>query len=180
MQTAGIFLLPNGTFFVELAVFLVLIYLIGKYILPPLNRAMEARQAHIRTALEAADAARADAAAADDERRSALEDGRRQAREIVAQANRTAEQVRTEAQARGQAEYDRILSQADADVALARQRAVEEAAGRMGEIVLETVERVIGREVDLDTHRDLIDQAVAALTADAGADGATAGAGSRP
>jgi F-type H+-transporting ATPase subunit b len=180
MQAAGIFLLPNGTFFVELAVFLVLIFLIGKYILPPLNRAMEARQGHIRTALEAADAARADAAAADDERRAALEEGRHQAREIVAQANRTAEQVRTEAQVRAQAEYDRILSQAEADVALARRRAVEEAAVRMGEIVLETVELIIGREVDLDTHRDLIDQAVAALNADAGAGGATAGARSRP
>jgi F-type H+-transporting ATPase subunit b len=178
METASIFLLPNGTFFVELAIFLFIIFMIGKYILPPLNRAMEERQAHIRSSLDAADAARADAAAADDERRAALEDGRRQAREIVAQANRTAEQVRSEAHERGQAEYDRILSNAEAEVALARQRAVEEAAGRMGEIVLDVVERVIGREVDLSTHRDLIDEAVSALNADAG--GATTGAGARP
>ncbi len=180
MQTAAIFLLPDGTFFVELAVFLVIIYLIGKYILPPLNRAMEQRQEHIRAALEAADAARADAEAADDERRAAVEEARRHAREIIAQANKTAEQVRTEAQGRGQAEFDRIVNQAGAEVALARQRAVEASAARMGEIVLETVERIIGREVDAATHRDLIDQAVAALTADAGADGETAGAGARP
>jgi F-type H+-transporting ATPase subunit b len=177
--TSSIFLLPNGTFFVELAVFLLIIFLIGKYILPPLNKAMEARQEHIRTSLEAADAARADAAAADDERRAALDEGRKQAREIVAQANRTAETVRSEAQARGQLEYDRILANAETEVALARRRAVEEAAGRMGELVLDVVERVIGREVDASTHRDLIDEAVAALNADA--DGAsTAGAGSRP
>jgi F-type H+-transporting ATPase subunit b len=180
MQTAAIFLLPNGTFFVELAVFLILIFLIGKYILPPLNRAMEQRQAHIRASLEAADAARADAAAADDERRGALEEARHTAREIIAAANKTAEQVRSDAQGRGQAEFDRIVAAAGVEVALARQRAVEESAARMGEIVLETVERIIGREVDSATHRDLIDQAVAALTADAGADGATAGAGSRP
>jgi F-type H+-transporting ATPase subunit b len=169
MQTAAIFLLPNGTFFVELAIFLTLVWLITRYIVPPLNNAMERRQEHIRTALEAADAARADAAAADDERRHALEEARQQAREIVATANRTAESVRSESQARGQAEYDRIVAAADAEVALARQRAVEEAANRMGEIVLDTVERVIGREVDAATHRDLIDQAVAALTAEAGA-----------
>jgi F-type H+-transporting ATPase subunit b len=178
--TGSIFLLPNGTFFVELAIFLVIVWLITKYILPPINKAMEARQAHIRASLEAAEAARTDAAAADEERRAALEEGRRQAREIIAQANRTSEQVRSEAQERGQAEYDRILAHAQAEVGLARQRAVQEASGRLGEIVLETVERVIGREVDLATHRDLIDQAVAALTADAGADGETAGAGSRP
>ena len=72
--TSSIFLLPNGTFFVELAVFIALIWLIGKYALPPINKAMEARQEQIRSSLEAADAARADAAAADDERRVALDE----------------------------------------------------------------------------------------------------------
>jgi F-type H+-transporting ATPase subunit b len=177
--TTEIFLLPNGTFFVELAVFLLIIFLLGKYILPPLNKAMTARQEHIRASLEAADAARADAAAADDERRAELDEARKRAREIVAQANRTADQVREDAQARAQVEYDRILANAETDIALARRRAVEQASERMGELVLDVVERVIGREVDASIHRDLIDEAVNALNADV--DGtATAGAGSRP
>jgi F-type H+-transporting ATPase subunit b len=178
MQTAGIFLLPNATFFVELVIFLVILFLITKYILPPLNRAMEARQEQIRTALESADQARADAAAADDERRHALEEARQQAREIVAQANRTAEQVRTDAQGRGQAEYERIVSSAEAEVALARQRAVDEAASRMGEMVLDVVERIIGREVNAEAHRDLIDEAIGALGADQGS--GTAAEAARP
>src|SRR5271169_4880626 len=113
MTTAGIFLLPNGTFFVELAVFLVILFILAKWILP--------------------------------------------------QANRTADQVVAESQGRGQAEYERIVSSAEAEVALARQRAVDEAAARLGELVLEVVERIIGREVDLDAHRDLIDEAIAAV-----------------
>ena len=130
---------------------------------------MEERQEKIRASLEAADQARADAEAADDERRAVLEEARQQAREIVATANRTAEQVRTDAQARGPGEYDRIVGNADVEIALARQRAVEEAASRMGEIVMEVVERVIGREVNAEAHRDLIDEAVAALRADTAA-----------
>jgi F-type H+-transporting ATPase subunit b len=172
--TSSIFLLPNGTFFVELAVVLIIVGALAKYVLPPLNAAMEARQEHIRSSLEAADAARADAAAADDERHAALDEARKQAREIVAQANRTAEQVRAEMGGKGQVEYDRILANAQNEVELARRRAVEEAAGRMGELVLDVVERIIGREVDEATHRDLIDEAVAALNA---TDGATAGSG---
>ena len=97
MTTAGIFLLPNGTFFIELAVSIILILAIYKWVLPPLNKAMEERQEKIRTSLEAADQARADAEAADDERRAVLEQARQQAREIVATANRTAEQVRSDA-----------------------------------------------------------------------------------
>jgi F-type H+-transporting ATPase subunit b len=177
MTTAGIFLLPNGTFFIELIVSIILILAIYKWVLPPINKAMEDRQEKIRVSLEAADQARVDAEAADDERRSVLEQARQQAREIVSTANRTAEQVRTDAQARGQSEYERIVGNADVEIALARQRAVEEAAARMGEVVMEVVERVIGREVNLEVHRDLIDEAVTALRDEP--DGASAGAGTR-
>jgi len=166
MTTAGIFLLPNGTFFIELIVSLLLIFAIYKWVLPPINKAMEERQEKIRDSLEAADRARADAEAADDERRTVLEEARHQAREIVATANRTAEQVRVDAQSKGQGEYERILANAEAEVALARQRAVEEAASRLGEIVMDVVERVIGREVTAEAHHDLIDEAVEALRTD--------------
>ena len=177
MTIASIFLLPNGTFFIELIVSIILILLIYKYVIPPINKAMEERQEKIRSSLEAADQARADAEAADDQRRAVLDEARHQAREIVATANRTADQVRTDAQARGQSEYDRIVGNADVEIGLARQRAVEEAASRMGEIVMEVVERVIGRELNADAHRDLIEEAVAALRADtSGGTAASAGA----
>ena len=42
------FLVPNGTFFVELAAFLLLFYLLARFIIPPINRAMTARQDAIR------------------------------------------------------------------------------------------------------------------------------------
>ncbi|MGO9855447.1 MAG: F0F1 ATP synthase subunit B [Acidimicrobiales bacterium] len=177
MTTAGIFLLPNGTFFIELAVSIILILAIYKWVLPPLNRAMEERQAKIRDSLDAADKARTDAEAADDERRAVLEEARHQAREIVAQANRTAERVRLDAQARGESDYERIVGSAEMEIDLARQRAIDEAAARMGEIVMDVVERVIGREVNYEAHRDLIDEAVAALQADtSGGTAANAGA----
>ena len=97
----------------------------------------------------------------------------------MAQANRTAEQVRVDAQARGQGEYERIVGRAEVEVALARQRAVEEASNRLGEIVMDVVERVIGREVSAEAHRDLIEEAVTALHVETS--GSTvAGSGARP
>jgi F-type H+-transporting ATPase subunit b len=167
MFTGSIFLLPNGTFFVELLVVLVILYLVTKYILPPLNRAMEARQNKIRTSLEAADAARAEAAAADDERAKVLTKAREQARDIVAGAQATADQVKAESGARGQAEFDRIVAAAHVEVEAARQRAVDEASARIGEIVFDLVSKVVGREVDQSTHQDLVAEAVAALNAEA-------------
>jgi F-type H+-transporting ATPase subunit b len=171
-MTAGIFILPNATFIFQLIIFLVLIYVVGRKILPSINAAMAQRQERIRASLDAADQARADAVAADDERRAVLEEARHSAREVVAQANRSAEEVRVDAQARGQAEFERIVGGAEAEVALARQRAVEEAAGRVGEITMDVVERVIGRPVNAEAHRDLIAEAVSALRSDATSSGA--------
>jgi F-type H+-transporting ATPase subunit b len=171
------FLIPNSTFIVELVAFLIVLFVISKYVLPPLKKALDDRATLIGQQMAAADEAKADASAADEDRKAALEDARHQAREIVAQANRTAEQVRTDAQANGQSEYERIVANAETEVGLARQRAIDEAANKMGEIVMDVVERVIGREVNADAHRDLIDEAVAALRADAdGSAAASSGA----
>ncbi len=167
MIGVSIFLLPNGTFFVELLVFVAILLVMAKFVLPPLNKAMEGRQAKIRASLDAADQARAEAAAADDERAKVLTQARDQAREIVAAAQSLAEQVKSEAGGRGQAEFERIVESAHDEVAMARQRAIEEASARVGEIVFELVNKIVGREVDQSTHDDLIREAVAALTAEA-------------
>ena len=167
MFAQSIFLLPNGTFFVELLVVVAILFIVTKYILPPLNKAMESRQATIRASLEAAETARAEAASAGDERAAALAQARDQAREIVAAAQALADQVKAEAGGRGQAEYERIVASADGEIDTARQRAIDEASARIGEIVFDLVTKIVGREVDQSTHQDLINEAVAALNAEA-------------
>jgi F-type H+-transporting ATPase subunit b len=165
-MTGSIFLLPNGTFFVELLVVAIILFLVTKYILPPLNKAMTDRQEKIRGSLEAADQARADAAAAEDERQKVLAAARDQSREIVAAAQATADQVKAEAAGRGQAEYDRIVANAQSEVDAIRQRAIDEASARIGEIVFDLVAKVVGREVDQTAHQDLVREAIAALNAE--------------
>ncbi len=167
MIATSVFLLPNDTFIVELVAVVVILFLMTKYILPPLNKAMEARQEKIRVSLEAADAAKAEAAAAGDERQQLLVAARDQAREIVAAAQATSDQVKAESVGRGQVEYDRLVAAANADVDTARQRAIDEASARIGEVVFELVNQIVGREVDESSHQDLVREAVAALNVEA-------------
>jgi len=167
MISASIFLLPNGTFFIELVTLVVILLLMTKYILPPLNKVLESRQEKIRESLAAADAAKAEAAAAGDERQKLLTAARDQAREIVAAAQATSDQVKAESASRGQSEYDRIIANANAEVDTARQRAIDEASARIGAVVFELVNQIVGREVDENSHQDLVREAVAALNVEA-------------
>ena len=175
-QTSN-FLVPNGTFIFELIAFLIVLGVIGWKVLPPLNRMLAQRQDQIRGELEAADQAKTDAEQADAERRRELEAARQKARETVSQANHTADQVLASGQAQAQAEYERIVHSADAEVALARQAAVEQITARVGEIVIAAAERVIGREIQAADHQELINEAIAAVSAEAADTGAATGSG---
>lgn len=171
------FLVPDGTFIAELIAFLIILGIIAKWILPPLNKAMKDRQEEIRSSLEAADAAKVEADQTLGERQGILDEARQQAREIVAQANRTADQSKSDGQVRGQQEYERLVASADAEIALARQRALDEITSRVGALVLSVARQVIEREIDAQRHRALIDEAVAALRSESGSAG-SASAGS--
>jgi F-type H+-transporting ATPase subunit b len=159
----SIFLVPNGTLIIEIVAFLIVLFVIGRYVLPVLNKALEERQEEIRSSLEAADAARAEADETRSQRQGILDEARQQARDIVAQAGRSAERVAAQAEERGQQEYDRLVNSAMAEISLARQRAVDEVSAQLGVLVLSVARQVIGREIDAAGHRALIDEAVAAL-----------------
>jgi F-type H+-transporting ATPase subunit b len=162
---ASNFLVPNATLIVEAIAFLIVLFVIGRYVLPFVSKMLEERQQQIEESLSAAELARAEADETRAQRQTILAEAREQAREIVASANTTAERVRAEADERAQHEYDRVVSSAQADIALARQRAVDEVSAGIGELVVSVSRQVIGREIDAASHRDLIDEAVAALQA---------------
>jgi F-type H+-transporting ATPase subunit b len=161
-------LIPNATLIVEVIAFLVVLGFLAKYVLPILNKALEERQEQIATALDAAEKARADAAEAGHQRQETLDEARRQAQEIVAAANKAAERVKAQAEERGRLEYERLVARAEAEIAGARQRAVEEVSTKVGALVISVARQVIGREIDESTHRTLIEEAVSALRASVG------------
>jgi F-type H+-transporting ATPase subunit b len=160
---ASNFLVPNATLIVEVVAFLILLFIVARYILPPVNRMLTERQQQITESLQAAESARTEADETRSQRQAILSEAREQAREIVANASSTAERTRAEAEERAQREYDRLVAGAQADIALARQRAVDEVSAGIGALVVSVARQVIGREVDAASHRDLIDEAVAAL-----------------
>src|SRR6202163_3895230 len=168
MIASNNFLIPNATLIVEVVAFLIVLGVIGRYVLPVLNKTLEERQEQIRTPLEAAEKARIEAAEASAQRQETLDEARRQAREIVAQANKAAERISAQAEERGRQEYDRLVSRAEAEIAAARQRAVDEVSSKVGALVISVARQVIGREIDASSHRALIDEAVAALRGSVG------------
>jgi F-type H+-transporting ATPase subunit b len=168
----GDFLIPNGTFVVELVMFLIVLGVIAIWILPPLQNVTEARRTRIRTVLQRAEEARSEARSALAERDAILAEARGQARSIVDSASQGAEASVEQARKTGQEEYARLVEEARREIAAECQGAREELIGRLDALVVAAAERILEGEVDVARHRDLIDEAVAAATGDSTSGGA--------
>jgi len=158
-------LVPNGTFIVEVVCFLVILGLLARYVLPPINRVMGERQAQIRSALEEAERGRQLYRQAQAEYEQTLAEARREARAIVEQAGKLAEQMSQEARQRAAREHDAMLLRAQTEIERSAQRAADELRRRMVELMMEATSRVLERQLPEDVQRSLVEEATAALEA---------------
>jgi F-type H+-transporting ATPase subunit b len=167
----GNFLIPNGTFVVELVIFLVVLGVVAKWILPPLQKVAETRRVRISSALQNAEERRAESQSLLAERDRVLTEARAQARAIIDHANQSADLALEHGRRRGQEEYERLVGASRDEIADEGRRAREELVGRLDALVVAAAERVLGSRVDPDRHRALIDEAIAtATTTSAGGD----------
>jgi F-type H+-transporting ATPase subunit b len=157
---SSIFLLPNGTFFVELILFILMIGFIAKVVLPPLQKAMDDRAQTIRSAQQASDEGQVEAEQLVAQRRAILERARATARSALETAAAEADRLYEDGRARGTAEHDRLLADAQPGFEAERRAVEEELLERMGGLVVQAAGRVLGEQIDASKHREIIAGAV--------------------
>ena len=134
-----------------------------KYIWPPITIAIEARQKEIADGLAAAERGQSDLAQAKTEAEKIIAGAHDQARGIVDQANARAGGILEAAKAEGEAEKQRQLQGARAEIDVEINRARDELRGQVAAIAVAGAERILTREIDASAHRELLDQLAAEL-----------------
>jgi F-type H+-transporting ATPase subunit b len=142
------FLVPNGTFWVELIAFAIMFYLLAKFIVPPINRAMTRRQDAIRQQFADLDQARDDAKSAENEFRAQIADARREAARIREEAREQGAAIVAEMRDQAQAEANRIVEHAHAQLEADRQQAVTSLRSEVGTLATELASRIVGEALD--------------------------------
>jgi F-type H+-transporting ATPase subunit b len=100
------FLLPGATTLVEAAVFLVVLFVVSRWVLPRIQAAVEQRRRLVEDALAEAAAARAAAEDRQQEADDALRHARLQARDIIDLAYERHDFLVEEGKRKGREEYD--------------------------------------------------------------------------
>jgi F-type H+-transporting ATPase subunit b len=148
----------NATMFVQSIVFLILAWVVAKFVWPPVMGALDARATKIAEGLAAADQGKQAMAAAEKRVQVELASARDEGAKRIADAEKRAQMVADEIKANAQAEADRIIAQARAEAEQQMSKAREELRAQVATLAVAGAEQILKREVNAAAHADLLNQ----------------------
>ena len=153
----------NATLIGELIAFTVFVLFCMKYVWPPLNGAIEARQKKIEDGLAATDKAEQELEVARKQAAEQLKEAKAQAADIVEQAKKRAALIVDEENTRGQQEREKIIAQGHSEIESERSRVSEELRKQVATLSVVGAERILEREINQAAHSDIVEKLVAEL-----------------
>ena len=153
----------NATLFGQIIAMIVFVWFCMKYIWPVIIGAIEQRQTDIANGLAAAEKGQSSLATAKVEVDKIIAAARDQARGIIDQANSRATGIVEQGKADGETARKAQVEAGRAEIAVELNRAREELRGQVARIAVAGAEKVLGREIDANAHRDLLGKLAAEL-----------------
>ncbi|MGH2488936.1 MAG: F0F1 ATP synthase subunit B [Candidatus Limnocylindria bacterium] len=141
--------------------FLLLLYLLNRFLFKRVLRLLDERQTKISQGLEDAEAAARDRELARAEREAALGEARREAEAMVQRAAKTAEATSAEILAQAKASAEQVTERAREEITAEKERALAEIRGEVADLALEAAGKLIGSEMDAPKQRKLVEQFLA-------------------
>ena len=154
--------------------FVVFLALLWTFALKPIAKILSDRKERIEEGLRDAEQARKDRESAETERLAALQDARREANEILARAQKLADESRERDLAATREELERIRTRASADIESEKQRAIADVRAEVADLALRAAGKVVGETMSDDRQRRLVDEFIREA-ATSGPDGGRAG-----
>lgn len=163
-EEAPNFLLPNATFLVELGIFALLVVILAKWVIPPINKAMTERQDLIKAQFEEAAKAKAEAQASQDAHKAELADARAEASRIREEAREQGAQIIAQQREQAQVEADRVTANAHAQIEVERAQTLAQLKTEVGGIATALAGKIVGESLDDDARqKSVVDRFIADL-----------------
>jgi F-type H+-transporting ATPase subunit b len=152
-------LYPHAAELIAGAVAFAIIYVfMAKFVLPRMNALLEERRQKIQGEMERAEATRVEADTLLTDYRTQLAGAREESNRIIEEARRTADQLRTDLQAKAEQESQGIVARAQEEIRAERDRVFQELRSQVGEIAVQLAGKVVGQSLDKAAHERLIDE----------------------
>jgi F-type H+-transporting ATPase subunit b len=138
--------------------FVIILFLLNKLAVGPVTRILAERRARIEQGIKDAEQARTDREQAEQERLNALQEARREANEILARAQRVAQESREQDMAATRAELDRMRERATSEIEAEKQRALIDLRTEVVDLALAAAGKVVGETMTGERQRRLVEE----------------------
>lgn len=145
---------------VSIVNFLVILFLLRRYLWGPILTVLANRAEKIREGLAMAEAAKAERERMKAEVEKLLGDARRDAQAIGERMTKAAEAAAAEIRSQAKTEADRIRERGREDAKQLHDQALAQLRSELAGMVVLAASRVLGREVKAEQHRALIEQSL--------------------
>jgi F-type H+-transporting ATPase subunit b len=143
--------------------FVIVFLALAKFGYPAIKKGMEDRSNRIRDSLDEAERAKNEATGILDEYQRQLADARSEANRIIEEARQTADQLRRDLVSRAEQEAQEMRQRTQEDIAAAQQRAMADLQSQVRDLTIDLAEKVVGKQLDRETNRALVDGYIAEL-----------------
>jgi F-type H+-transporting ATPase subunit b len=150
----------NLTLVGQMISFFIFVLFCMKYVWPPIMGALRERQAKIAESLAAAEQGEQRREEAEAEIAKLLQDAKAQAAEIVAAAQKRANQLVEDSKSTARTEGERLIASAHSEIEQEVIGARESLRKQVGTIAIEGARKILGAEVNADSHAKVIDDLV--------------------
>lgn len=147
------FLIPNATFFAELVIFLAVLWVIWRYVVPPVKRAMNQRQETVRRQIAESKEASERLSAAERKYQEALDEARTEAAKIREGARAEAQRIKEEMRDQAEREVAGIRQRGEEQLATQREQVVRELRSEIGNLAVTLSERIVGESLADESRR---------------------------
>jgi F-type H+-transporting ATPase subunit b len=139
-------------------VFLVIMY---TFAFKPVSQMLETRRERIEQGLADAEQAKKDRESAEQERLATLAEARRESNEILARAQKIAQETRDSDIAATRAELDRMRTRAAEEIEAEKARALAELRSEVADLALAAAGKVLGESMTDARQRKLVEEFIA-------------------
>ena len=141
--------------------FFVLLFILRLVAYKPILKMLDERKEKIAEGLNAAEIARAEAAAAQANIQDQLNVARKDGQEIVANAQAIATRIQTDAREQSAQDREVALERARSEIQQERDRAIAGLRSEFADITVSAAEKVINQSLDRRAHQRVIDETLA-------------------
>lgn len=135
-------------FLSQLVNFVIVFFVLRRFLYEPLFNMMDARRERIASSLKDAERASSAASDAEAERAAIMEEARREAQEVRAQATRDAEKIAQDVRSRAEQEAIDIHAKALADAQTVADNALADVNKQVADLAIQATEKLLGRELE--------------------------------